>query len=114
MAYDNAQSVDQTFRGKSRHIRSRTHLCHPFPPESQVQGLKVPWHMDLDILVPLFVSRLEGGPEATHSCLFPMDEDLSERVQLVFWAITSEAGFQTERRIYDMLRLHGFNKLRIL
>jgi len=70
--------------------------------------------MDLDILVPLFVSRLEGGPEATHSRLFPMNEDLFGRTQLVFWAITSEVGFQTARRTYDMLGLHGFNKLRIL
>ena len=70
--------------------------------------------MDLDILIPLFVSRLEGGPKATHSRLFPMNEDLFGWIQLAFWAITSEVGLQTERRIYDMLRFHGFNKLRVL
>lgn len=32
--------------------------------------------MDLDILIPLFISRLEGGPKAAHSRLFPVNEDL--------------------------------------
>ena len=84
MAYDNTWSVDPTFHGKSRYTRSRTHLRYPLSPESQVQSFKVPWGMNLDILVPLFVSRLEGGPKATHSRLFPMNEDLFGRMQLVF------------------------------
>lgn len=40
--------------------------------------------MDLDILVPLFVSRLEGSPKATHGRLFPMNEDLFGRMQITF------------------------------
>jgi hypothetical protein len=40
--------------------------------------------MNLDILIPLLISRLEGGPKATHSRLFPMNEDLFGRMQLVF------------------------------
>jgi len=40
--------------------------------------------MDLDILIPLFISRLEGGPKPTHSRLFSMNEDLFGRIQLVF------------------------------
>ena len=67
--------------------------------------------MYFDILVPLFVSRLEGGPEATHSRLFSMNEDLSGRMQSGFQIITNAAGSE---QIYDMLRLHGLNKLRIL
>ena len=40
--------------------------------------------MNLDVLIPLFVSRLEGGPKATHSRLLPMDEDLFGGMQLAF------------------------------
>ena len=67
--------------------------------------------MDFDILVPLFVSRLEGGPETTHSRLFSMNEDLFGIPQLAFQTITDAAD---PKQIYDMLRLYGLNKLRIL
>lgn len=39
--------------------------------------------MDLDILVPLFVSGLKCGPKAAHTRLFPMNEDLFGRMQSV-------------------------------
>jgi len=51
--------------------------------------------MDFDILVPLFVSRLEGGPEATHGRLFSMNEDLFGRMQS---NINQRSKFQADLR----------------
>ena len=67
--------------------------------------------MDFDVLIPLFVPRLEGGPEAAHGRLFSMNEDLFGRMQLAFQTITNGVD---SKRIYDVLRLHGLNELRIL
>ena len=68
---------------KNRYGLSRTHLRHPLSPKGQIQCFKVPGCVNLDIFVSLFISRLEGGPKATHSRLLSMNEDLFGRMQSV-------------------------------